>query len=286
MKITRYKYAAPITIALLSDLHNKPYSQIISQVKELDPDIIAVTGDVILGQRPNENDKTPITQQQENVLPFLRECALTAPTFFSLGNHEWMLCDRDMELIRNTGAVILDNSFVECKGAAIGGLTSARRTAYENYKRQNGKSQLLYPEFKKEQLKSEEEIPDTSWLNEFEAHRGFKILLCHHPEYRDQFLMNRKIDLILCGHCHGGQIRIFDHGLFAPGQGWWPKYTKGVHGNMIISAGLSNTAGVIPRLFNPTEIVYISSDYVFEKDNEPAQTIIGNRYRTAFECAE
>jgi predicted MPP superfamily phosphohydrolase len=46
-------------------------------------------------------------------------------------------------------------------------------------------------------------------------------------------------------------------GLYAPGQGIFPKYTSGIHANMIISRGLSNTAGFIPRLFNPREIVYI-----------------------------
>ena len=284
MKITRYKYAVPVTIALLSDLHNKPYSQIISQVRELEPDIIAVTGDVVFGRRPENN--TPITQQQENILPFLRECAHTAQTFFSLGNHEWLLCERDLELIRSTGAVILDNSFVGYRGITIGGLTSARRNVYEAYVKEHGASELLYPEIKSDIPRSNEEIPKTSWLDEFESVRGFKLLLCHHPEYRDKFLKNRKIDLILCGHCHGGQIRVFDHGLFAPGQGWWPKYTKGIHGNMIISTGLSNTGGVIPRLFNPPEIVYISSDFVFENDNEHTPSIIGNPYRTAFECAE
>ena len=57
-------------------------------------------------------------------------------------------------------------------------------------------------------------------------------------------------------HAHGGQIRLFGHGLFAPGQGWWPELTSGVHdGRLVISRGLSNTAALVPRLFNPTEIV-------------------------------
>ena len=64
-------------------------------------------------------------------------------------------------------------------------------------------------------------------------------------------------DLILSGHAHGGQIRLFGRGLFAPGQGIFPKYTSGIHGSMIISRGLSNTGGMIPRLFNRREIVYI-----------------------------
>jgi predicted MPP superfamily phosphohydrolase len=81
--------------------------------------------------------------------------------------------------------------------------------------------------------------------------------LCHHPEYRDKYLKDRSIDLILSGHAHGGQIRLLGRGLYAPGQGIFPKYTSGIHANMIISRGLSNTAGFIPRLFNPREIVYI-----------------------------
>ena len=46
-------------------------------------------------------------------------------------------------------------------------------------------------------------------------------------------------------------------GLCAPGQGLFPKLTSGVtDGHLIISRGLSNCQ-IVPRVFNPTEIVYI-----------------------------
>ena len=74
-------------------------------------------------------------------------------------------------------------------------------------------------------------------------------------------LINRNIDLVLSGHAHGGQFRLFGQGFFSPGQGWFPKYTSGIHrgkyGRMIISKGMANTVRVAPRLFNPTEVVYI-----------------------------
>lgn len=35
-------------------------------------------------------------ETQKNVLPFLRECFLLAPTFLSLDNHEWMLDSTDL----------------------------------------------------------------------------------------------------------------------------------------------------------------------------------------------
>ena len=70
-------------------------------------------------------------------------------------------------------------------------------------------------------------------------------------------MKNRKIDLILSGHNHGGVIRILGKGLYARNQGLFPKYDGGIFDSrLIVSRGLSNTKH-IPRLFNPTELVYI-----------------------------
>jgi predicted MPP superfamily phosphohydrolase len=75
-------------------------------------------------------------------------------------------------------------------------------------------------------------------------------------------LRDHPIDLVLSGHAHGGQIRLFGRGLFSPGQGLLPFYTGGIYsgpyGKMIVSRGMANTAPPpIPRLFNPREIVII-----------------------------
>ncbi len=50
-------------------------------------------------------------------------------------------------------------------------------------------------------------------------------------------------------------------GLIAPGQGWFPKYTAGVHTKgittMVVSRGLGNS--VVPyRMFNRPEIVVVT----------------------------
>lgn len=100
-----------------------------------------------------------------------------------------------------------------------------------------------------------ERLPDTAWLKYFAAASpdAFHVVISHHPEYLP--LVPPSVDLVLSGHAHGGQWRVFSHGVWCPGQGLWPKYTKGVYeGRLVVSAGLSNTAKV-PRIFNPCEVV-------------------------------
>ena len=68
-------------------------------------------------------------------------------------------------------------------------------------------------------------------------------------------------DLVLTGHYHGGLIRIpFIGGIFAPEQGYFPKYDGGkynIYGNdIIISRGLG-TASKIPRINNIPEVSLI-----------------------------
>ena len=99
--------------------------------------------------------------------------------------------------------------------------------------------------------------PLLDWLDAFCAEPGFHVLLCHHPEYYPRYLRARGIELILSGHAHGGQIRLFGQGLFSPGQGIFPKLTSGVtDGRLVVSRGLANCQ-IVPRLFNPPVLVYI-----------------------------
>ena len=89
----------------------------------------------------------------------------------------------------------------------------------------------------------------------------YKILLSHRPE-RIEYYRRFSFDLVLSGHTHGGQIRIpyIINGLFAPNQGFFPKYGGGIykHDNLIhiISRGLSINP-IRPRIFNSPELVVI-----------------------------
>ena len=252
MNETIYHLNTPVSICLLPDLHENDFS-FLSDVRKHQPDIITIPGDVLHGYITDRDYLVA-----ERMLPFLSACTDIAPTFFSLGNHVWMLHPDDIAVIENAGVHVLDNSWLKWNDIYIGGLTSASATAY---RKMRGDSEIRYPEWiaKQPKLRSLRRTwqPYTSWLSEFSAQPGFKILLSHHPEYWHQ-VKDFDIDLMLSGHAHGGQIRIAGHGLFAPGQGLWPELTSGVHdGRLVISRGLSNTAGIIPRLFNPREIVYV-----------------------------
>ena len=261
MKESKYFLGIPLSIALLTDIHNNSYVNIIKDLNMNNPDIICIAGDVIHGYQ--NIDDGLITSTQENVLPLLIECSKIAPTFMSLGNHEWMLTHEDTEQIRSTGVYLLDNEWTEYKGIYIGGQTSAYVKWYREIRKklnEEDKSHELYIDPKllkdgKNYIPPKKSLPDTSWLTGFASVSGYKILLCHHPEYYS--FIPDEINLVLSGHAHGGQVRLFNHGLYAPGQGWFPKYTSGVYDNkLVVSKGLSNTAEV-PRIFNSTEIVYI-----------------------------
>ena len=261
MKETFYTIPAPVSLrlALISDLHNRSYGVIVRSLRHRKPDMIMITGDLLVGYRP-EGDQL-IMESQEHVLPFLRACVRIAPTYVSLGNHEWIVCQEDLDLLRSTGAALLDDGWIRKGGLVIGGLTSGFVTDYRKLRAKSGDGR--YP-VKQKAGRMSQLPPDADWLDEFEQQEGYKILLCHHPEYwslREPFLARRRINLVLSGHAHGGQIRLFGRGLFAPGQGFLPGYTAGQHkgryGRLIISRGLANTSWPIPRLGNPPEIVYI-----------------------------
>ena len=258
-----------LTIAHISDLHNKDGRQAIESMRNRKPDIIVITGDLVLRRRPK--DDMLIVQSEKNVLPFLSECAQIAPTYMSLGNHEVMLNQDDFELIAQTGVELLDNRFVKTDKYVIGGLTSAYVSRYrreleemeagEKAAEGTKAGRYLIP---KPFWRPRMQESDYAWIDTFVKVPRYRILLSHHPEYwclEEPMLINRNIDLVLSGHAHGGQFRLFGQGFFAPGQGWFPKYTSGIHhgkrGRMIISKGMANTVMVAPRLFNPTEVVYI-----------------------------
>ncbi len=224
-KVTCYehhtgKLTSPMTFAVISDLHNEPYDDLFPLVSGADA--LLVPGDISDRYR----------KQYDRGLAFLTEASRRMPTFFSLGNHETR--QEDYRALRReldqTGAEVLVNRFVRFGEAVIGGW-------YD-------------PKIVKE--------PDM--LDRFVCEEGPKVLLCHKPEMYIRHMRGRDIDLVVAGHAHGGQIRLGSQGVYAPGQGLFPRYTRGVvDGRMIISAGVGNPVR-LPRWNNPCEVLLIHMD--------------------------
>ena len=258
--------SCPVCAALLADSHNRPVDGAPDSLRLRRPDLILLAGDFVYAAPPKAPGVLKMRESRP-ALELMEACAALAPTFVSLGNHEWMLHEKDLDLIADTGVTVLDNRFVSLTvrdvPLCVGGLSSAHVSAYQAW-REAQSDPAFYPD-PPGRIWAGDPPPELGWLDGFEEQEAYKILLCHHPEYAPRYLSHRRLDLILSGHAHGGQWRYFSRrkqtwrGVYAPGQGLFPPRTEGVHGNQVISRGMSNTAH-IPRLWNPPELVYINYD--------------------------
>jgi len=232
------------TIAHLSDIHlpNQmvDVNAIVKHVTEIQPDIIALSGDII------ETDATGL--EEAELYTFLHALTDIAPTFATFGNHDAVSLHQNM-LIRamaKAGVVHLNDRAITYtyKGQAI---TLMGLDDKANRHFLNGDA------LRTVSLTTEQKLQP-------------KILLAHHPEafLRYHENIDKSPDLVLSGHAHGGQIRLpFIGGLFAPGQGRFPKYTSGVFylpGNpakqMVVSRGIGSSSFPI-RLHNRPEIIAV-----------------------------
>lgn len=229
-------------IVQISDLHNKVFgkkqSKLLEKVKDLSPDIIVVTGDMIDRRRYN----------LENAMYFIEETIKIAPVYYVSGNHEaWS--EKYSEIKKrliDTGAYVLDDETVKINkdnsSINILGLSDPAFIT-SSYIDETNTSNM-------------EEC-----LNSYSKIEGFKILLSHRPELLDLYSKN-DIDLVFSGHAHGGQVRIpFLGGIIAPNQGFFPKYTSGSYNSnkttMFVSRGLGNSLFPL-RVFNRPEIISVT----------------------------
>ena len=213
---------APLTAALVCDVHDGPWEHIIPPMKDVD--CILIVGDL------TNRHSSHMPRRAES---FLRACVDTAPTWYAIGNHELKMphAAEWREVMERSGAYILDNEVTQLRNDIwLGGLSSQRRP-----KNNDTTARLL----------SEKQ--------------GFRLLLCHHPEYYKRLVKPYEIDLTLSGHAHGGQFRFFNQGVYSPGQGIFPRLTSGFYydNKLLVSRG-TGTHGPVPRLWNPCELILLT----------------------------
>lgn len=223
-------------IVVLSDLHNREFGEdnadLIKQIADLQPDIIAVAGDMV-----NADD-----ENLDIILGLCGKLTKTAPVYYSPGNHEsnliyekgipleTLLTEKGVHVLINRSETVVPHK----TPFLIGGLATSTE-GYEEY--------------------------GAAFFEEYEKNTAFKLLISHYPSLYYDMLKDAEIDLGVCGHYHGGQIRLpLIGGLYHGDTGFFPKYSGGMydlpHGTLFVSRGMGGH-NAFPRINNRPELAVI-----------------------------
>ncbi len=222
-------------IVQLSDLHGAEFGEdgmeLVEKVKELEPDIIALTGDFV-------TDEGDLAAVEKLAARLVKLC----PVYFISGNHEFGsgLAVKVRNILERAGVKYLSNEYLTISRSEdeilLGGVEDP--LAYAD---------MLSPDELAQKMN--DAAPD-----------AFKILLGHRNYWMTEY-PELPVDLIFCGHAHGGLIRIPGvGGLIGTDRRLFPDFDAGEYNNgrytLIVSRGLGNSVS-IPRIFNRPEIVCV-----------------------------
>ena len=222
---TTGRISGTVRIAVLSDLHGRKLTDAeMKLLKQEEPDLILIPGDLF-----------DFYDRRDARALELVDVLKDYPVFYATGNHELERGDEDTlkELLQEHGVHVLS----DCAETVVVGDSVVEIGGYD--------------------CRWTEKYCSPRAVNQMFHTGHYRILMSHRPHWIS--LYNAvNCDLVISGHAHGGQWRIFGQGIYAPGQGIFPKYTAGVHeGRLVISRGLANHT-FIPRIFNPPEIVLLN----------------------------
>ncbi len=243
LEISRYEVASQklpesfdgFKIVQLSDLHGAEFGEdgmeLVDKVGSLEPDIIALTGDFVT----DEGDLAAVKKLAGRLTEL-------CPVYFVSGNHEFGsgLAVKVRNILERAGVKYLSNEYLTINRGEdeilLGGVEDP--LAYAD---------MLSPDELAQKMN--DAAPD-----------AFKILLGHRNYWMTEY-PELPVDLIFCGHAHGGLIRIPGvGGLIGTDRRLFPDFDAGQFNNgrytLIVSRGLGNSVP-IPRIFNRPEIVCV-----------------------------
>lgn len=254
--VTCYEVCSPkirqaACAAVIADLHGFSYGKdnkrLLEQVKQIEPQVIFIPGDLLVSK---------YTDTYEKALKTLQELVKIAPVYYSYGNHESRLRDPErvnypifLEYLRQAGALGVQIMETESREISLGEnrvMLSALELELDYYEK--GGIPPMEESYMSEHLKLQKE-------------ELFQILLAHNPAYAEEYA-KWGADVTFCGHNHGGLIRIPGIGsLISPQLTLFPKYDAGKFqiGNrcVIVSRGLGTHTFHV-RIFNRAELLQIN----------------------------
>jgi len=204
-------------IAFLTDTHVAPsvrrdfHAEIVAQVNRFDPDVILLGGDFVTFHRH-------IPLIAERLLPALRA---RDGIFAILGNHDYWAGAAEIESsMRAAGVQFITNRSI---GIERGGAILPIAGIDEVYRGE--------PDFERAFAGLDPAGP--------------AIAVSHHPDIID-LAAGRRIDLLLCGHTHGGQIRFPFFGAVVVPSRHEAEFAFGFHRVRNVLMYVSRGIGAIP----------------------------------------
>ena len=248
--ISSEKIREPLCLAVITDLHGISYGRennvLISSINKLNPDAVLVAGDMIVCR---EKDTL---QTAEKLLAALAE---KYPVYYASGNHELKLFRSHIwhrtyweyeNRLKASGVNVLRNHRMMARIKANRLCLYGLEIPVEYYKKP------FSPRLFREDV--------TEYVGK-PKRNSFNILLAHNPKYAKAYF-DWGADLILCGHYHGGILRLGEHtGVLSPQFHPFPRYCCGHFMNcrgqhLLVSAGLGEHTLPI-RIHNPRELLAI-----------------------------
>lgn len=223
----------PLKVLQITDLHNVAMpqrDQIIELARQQEPDLVAITGDLV-------NTTTTDLSRIDAWLGQLMTLGL--PVYAVPGNHDHHRRDGVgpvLEMLEGHQITVLTNRHV----AFDGDWGRVDLVGTDDYYAEQG------------------DLPRAMRGTREDA---FQLVLTHSPQIFDD-LANSSAELAICGHTHGGQVRIPGVGaIHIPGaEGLFPRLDKGLFqagsAQLYIDSGVGQTAPL--RLFTPSQITLLT----------------------------
>ncbi len=225
-------------ICLISDIHYhsksdiKYLNKVLNKIKLLNPSYICIPGDLI--------DECNI-KDEEVLINWLTRLGMVAKTIISIGNHEYYISKKNCiygfndELFNKIRKIkdiyVLDNESIRFNNINFIGLTLEDDYYYKYMEKD--------PKF-------------IDYISNVKVDNNcYNVLLCHSPSNMlDKNIINRLgVDLVLCGHTHGGMTpkilrKFIKHGgIIDPNKKFFPKNVYGNikinNTNIIITSGIT-----------------------------------------------